>query len=239
MGLFDIGGKVKPRNVAGVKNSRFIEPHDCEEIAKWRVKYANAEKLAEDIGDMPEGFRAFVILDGKFILGDLIEALIVRNGWKVENLTISTLSMSRENVDSFKNLVEWGLLDELNITVSDWFFASERRGLVPYIYKELDHGDKFQLAVASSHMKIAQIRTTCGRKITIHGSGNLRSSGSVEQIMIETSAEIYDFALSTQQAILDLYATINKRSPRAEVWEAILAAGDEGKEVDRKSKVGV
>ena len=30
MGLFDVGGKFKPRNVAGVKSSRFIEPHDIE-----------------------------------------------------------------------------------------------------------------------------------------------------------------------------------------------------------------
>lgn len=50
MGLFDVGGKFKPRNVAGVASARFIEPHGCEEIDEWRVKYSNAEKLAKDIG---------------------------------------------------------------------------------------------------------------------------------------------------------------------------------------------
>ena len=67
-GLFDIGGKFKPRNVAGVENTRFIEPHDCEEIDEWRVKYSNAETLAKDIGACNDGFRAFCILDGQELL---------------------------------------------------------------------------------------------------------------------------------------------------------------------------
>lgn len=58
MGLFDVGGKFKPRNVAGVASARFIEPHGCEEIDEFRVKYSNAEKLAKDIGAYNEGFRA-------------------------------------------------------------------------------------------------------------------------------------------------------------------------------------
>jgi hypothetical protein len=32
----------------------------------------------EDIGNIPENFRAFIIVDGTFIFGDFIEALIVK-----------------------------------------------------------------------------------------------------------------------------------------------------------------
>jgi hypothetical protein len=43
MTLFNIGQKFKPRNVCGMAQSRFIEPHDCEDIAEWRIKYDNAQ----------------------------------------------------------------------------------------------------------------------------------------------------------------------------------------------------
>lgn len=134
MGLFDIGGKFKPCNVAGVASARFIEPHGCEEIDEFRVKYANAEKLATDIGSLPVNFRAFCILDGKFIFGDFIEALIVKNNWEVDDLTISTLSMSQDNVDSLQNLITGDFVKSLNIIVSCYYFANERHrdGLMPY-----------------------------------------------------------------------------------------------------------
>lgn len=225
MGLFDVGGKFKPRNVAGVKSSRFIEPHDCEEIDEWRVKYANAAKLAQDIGDLPLNFRAFVILDGKFIFGDFIEALIVLNNWLCEELTISTLSMSQDNVDSLANLVKGGYLKELNLIVSHYYFANERAGLMPYLYDKLDHGDVLQLAVASVHTKIAMIRTACGKKITIHGSANLRTSSNIEQIVIENTPSLFDFCAEVHHGIIEAHKTINKPVRRTALWSAVLGDG--------------
>jgi hypothetical protein len=151
--LFKLGGAFKPRNVAGVKASRFIEPHDCEEIDEWRVKYANAEKFANEIGPMPVGFRAFAILDGKFIFGDFLEALIVKNNWLCEDITISTLSMSQDNIDSLANLLNGGYVRALNIVISHYYFATERSGLMPYVYEKLDVNDALQVAVASVHTK--------------------------------------------------------------------------------------
>lgn len=180
MALFDIGGKFKPRNVAGVKNSRFIEPHDCEEIDEWRVKYKNAKKFADEIGDCPLGFRAYAIVSGDFVFGDFIEALIVNNGWECHELTISTLSMSMENIDSLHNLIAGDYVDNLNIIISHYYFANERQILMPYMYDKLDMDDRFQCAVASVHTKIAMIHTVCGKKIVIHGSANLRTSSNIE-----------------------------------------------------------
>lgn len=224
MGLFDVGGKFKPRNVAGVKNSRFIEPHDCEEVDEWRVKYRNAEKLADDIGSLPLNFRAFVILDGMFVFGDFIEALIVKNNWECEELTISTLSVSRENIDSLKNLIDGDYVKNLNVIVSHYYFATERAGLMPYMMDMLDVDDKFQLAVASVHTKIAMIRTTCGKKITIHGSANLRTSSNIEQIVIEHTPPLFDFSAEIHHSIIDKHKTINKPVRRNALWSAVLGA---------------
>lgn len=226
MGLFDIGGKVRPRNVAGVKGSRFIEPHDCEEIAEFRVRYANAEKLAADVGDIPRGFRAFCLLDGTFIFGDFLEALIVRNNWLVEDLTISTLSMSQDNIDSLQNLMAGGYLQALNLIISHYYFATERRGLMPYLYDALDKDDRLQVAVASVHTKIAMIRTACGKRITIHGSANLRTSSNIEQIVVEHSPDLYNFCHDVHASIIERHKTINKPVRRTQLWQAVLAPSE-------------
>lgn len=222
--IFKLGGAFKPRNVAGVKSARFIEPHGCEEIDEWRVKYANADKLAQDIGPLPEGFRAFCILDGKFIFGDFIEALVVRSNWLCEELTISTLSMSQENVDSLHNLIKGGYVRQMNIIVSHYYFSNERHaaGLMPYMYEKLDIDDVFQLAVASVHTKIAMIRTACGKKITIHGSANLRTSSNIEQIVVEHSPGLFDFSAEVHHAIIEKHKTINKAVRRTALWSAII-----------------
>lgn len=222
MGLFDVGHKFKPRFVAGVKNSRFIEPHDCEEIDESRIKYSNAEKLTEDIGPLPVGFRAFVLLDGRFVFGDFLEALIVKNNWECEELTISTLSMSQENIDSLSNLINGGYLKQLNLIISHYYFAHERAMLMPYAYEQLDKGDVLQIAVASVHTKIALIRTVCGKKITIHGSANLRTSSNIEQIVIEHSPELFDFCAEVHHSIIDKHKTINKAVRSNALWDAVI-----------------
>jgi len=222
MGLFDVGGKFKPRNVAGMKTTRFIEPHDCEEIDEYRVKYDNAAKLADEIGPINDGFRMFAILDGKFIFGDFIEALIVKHNWLCEELTISTLSMSQDNVDSLKNLIDGEYLKSLNIIVSHYYFANERADLMPYLYEKLDVNDVLQVAVASVHTKIAMIRTTCGKKITIHGSANMRTSSNIEQIVIEASPGLFDFCAEVHHSIIEKHKTINKPVQRTALWSAVL-----------------
>ena len=228
MGLFDVGGKFKPRNVAGVASTRFIEPHDCEEIDEFRVKYANAEKLAADVGSIPLNFRAFCILDGKFIFGDFIEALIVKNNWEVCDLTISTLSMSQDNVDSLANLINGDYVKSLNIIVSHYYFANERHkdGLMPYLYDKLDIKDVLQVAVASVHTKIAMIRTACGKKITIHGSANLRTSSNIEQIVIEHTPSLYDWCHEVHAGIIERHKTINKPVRRTQLWSAVLGTDE-------------
>lgn len=85
-------------------STRYIEPPKAVEIAEHFLKYKNAEKLAKDI-KIDKKSRYFVIIDGSFYFGDFIEALIVENDWNCLNMTISTLSMNQNNVDSLANLI--------------------------------------------------------------------------------------------------------------------------------------
>jgi hypothetical protein len=197
-------------------DTRYIKPPKSKEITDQQTKYANAEKLAKDVS-IGINERIFVIVNGSFIFGDFIEALIIEKKYKVKSMTISTLSMSEENVCSLEGLLNGGYIDELNLLVSNYFYSHERWNLIPYIYQELDKNNKFQFAVCSTHCKICIFETYCGKFIVLHGSCNLRSSSNIEQFVIEESKELYDFNYEYQMKIIEKFKTINKDNTKRNV----------------------
>lgn len=194
------------------------------------VRYDNAQALARDIVITP-GMRWDVMLTGTFIFGDFIEAFLTHNMCKAVNMTIGTLSMSRENVDSLYNMMMHGYIDELRIMTSTYFYSHERRDIIPYLYKKLDIDNRFQLAVTRIHTKTIHFQSLGGKKIIIHGSANLRSSGCVEQITIEENPTLYDFYDEAYNTLFDYYKTINKavesRASWAEMEKRLFEARDD------------
>lgn len=208
-------------------DSRIIKPTKYREATEKQMKYAYAEELVKDI-EIEKGSRYFFIVNGSFIFGDIFEALIIKNNWHVKKMTISTLSMSENNIDSLGNLLHGGYVDELNIIISDYFFSHERTNLIEYMYEELDIPTAakpdgcFQLAVAGTHCKTVIIETHCGLKIVCHGSANLRSSGNIEQLQIEENESLFDFNDEYQNNIIDKYKTINKAVRSGNLWRAVM-----------------
>ena len=199
------------------EQKRYINPGK-KGVKNKKIKYRNAFDLANDIGNIKRDDRFFIFLDGLFVFGDFLEAWIIKNQYNVLEMTISTLSLSQNNVDSLRTLIEKDYVQKLNIIVSDYFFSHERHSLVPYMYHELDIDNKFQLAVARVHTKICIIKTECGREIVIHGSANLRTSGNVEQIVIEADSELYQFNDAWHKEIIEKYKTINKSVGGEYLW---------------------
>lgn len=189
-------------------------------LKRSQVMYDNACRLAEDL-PWEKGIRYDVIVSGNFIFGDFIEAFIVKNNAKVPRMTISTLSLSQDNVDSLVNLIVGGYVEELNLIVSAYFYSHERGSLIPYIYQELDRDNRFQLAVAWIHTKTCHFETAGGKKIVIHGSANLRSSGNIEQFTIEENGELYGFYDEIYNEIINRYATIRKPIRKKQLWDVI------------------
>lgn len=183
--------------------------------------YDNAVKLARDLR-LDFGQRADVLVNGSFVFGDFIEAYIISHMAHCRRLTITTLSLNQNNVDSLATLLLKGYVEELNLIVSQYFWAYEVRSLIPYMYRQLDIGNKFQLAVAYLHTKTAQFETDGGRKIVIHGSANLRSSGNIEQFTIEENPQLYDFYDERFGIILRDYATIRKAKVRTDLWREMV-----------------
>ena len=200
------------------EQKRYINPGKKNKTTK-PVKYRHAYDLAQQIGNFKKDDRYFIMLDGNFVFGDFLEAWIIGNKYNVLDMTISTLSLSQNNVDSLKTLIVKDYVQNLNLIVSDYFWAHERQYLIPYIYHELDVDDKFQLAVARIHTKICLLQTACGRDIVIHGSANLRTSGNVEQVVIEDDEDLFKFNREWHNEVLQKYKTIKKSVGGKYLWQ--------------------
>lgn len=198
-------------------DTRIIKPPKSKDkTAMWK----NAANTAAKI-DLQPGCSYFGIIDGSFIFGDLLEALLVGQNLRAERLDIQTLSMSQDNVDSLVTLLLKGYIGHLNLIVSDFFFTHERDGLVPYIYDQLDINDRFQLAVAGTHLKIITGSLSNGVHLVMDGSANLRSSANIEQIRVEDNAEIYTFVTEVNDKIIERFKTVNKSIRRNQLWKVI------------------
>lgn len=222
IGIFDVDDECEDYNIFDFDrtdnntNSRYMRPRPTR-IPQMCVRYDNADALARAI-TLTKGMRIDCFVDGSFIFGDFIEAFLRRNNCKATTMTISTLSMSEENVDSLNLLMKKGFIDNLNLLISDYFYAHERHTLIPYIYRRLDIGERFQIAVARIHTKTCHFKSLGGKKIVIHGSANLRANGNVEQFTIEEDPKLYDFYEKTLSVIFNEYQTINHSVKSRSSW---------------------
>lgn len=186
-----------------------------------QVLYENAQKLAKEL-KITNGCRYDCLVSGSFIFGDFIEAFMVHNSCRAKKMTITTLSLSQENIDSLATLLLKGYIDKLDMVISDYFYSHERHNLIPYMYRELDIDNKFQLSVAFVHTKTVHMETIGGKKIVIHGSANLRTSGNCEQFTIEENPELHDFYEERFSPIIERFATIRKTAPRKALWKDMI-----------------
>ena len=201
-------------------DKRIHHPKKIRSFRDSQIAYKNAESLAKEL-NVNKGERYFTFIAGEFIFGDFIEAFCVEKNYHIKSMTISTLSLSEENIDSLENLIVGEYVDQLNLIVSDYFYAHERHSLVKYIYEHLDKENKFQLSVARSHTKICIFETHCGMKFVIHGSANLRSSDNIEQFDIEENKDLYDYIYEFNSKIAEVYQTINKSIGAKKLWHQV------------------
>ena len=199
-------------------DQRYIKPPKHKLTAAKRINYTNAKQFAQGIDfDAP---LTIVDVPGNFIKGDLYEAILEVTGWSLERLDIHTLSYSKDNVDSWANLMNWTnpdgspFVDRLNIIASDYFRSHYRTSLIPYMFEKLDIGDRFQFATCRTHKKTTVMVTTCGRKIFISGSGNERSSDNIEQLIFSTLPEAADAEMAANDRILSHFFQINHEVPK-------------------------
>lgn len=198
-----------------------LKDADLSKVKCAAVKHDNAQAFVSEVGKrILAGETVHALLSGNFIFGEIFEALAVQNQVLIEDLTASTLSISKENVDSLHNLMVAGYIGTLNLIVSDYYWSHNRQN-APYIYEALDIDQRFQLAVAGTHTKIALLKIN-GKKIVCKGSANLRSSRSVEEASFETNEELYDFHMAWHEEILREYGTVKKAVRASKLFDMIV-----------------
>lgn len=240
LGDFDLTGDRESERSGG---SRILTPRIDLDSIRQHATFRRAEEFARAV-NLTSGARTFAWVSGGFIFGDLLEALVVeRHVWPKE-IYISTLSLSQENIDSLRTILECTEVQRLCMLVSGYFYSHEKYNLVPYMYEQLDLGDKTQIAFGNYHGKIITLSTHYGHTITLHGSANLRSSNSIEQVMIEVDArELHEFNAGVISSLCKRFGTINyaaaKVPGKERIWQAVReAAGANAKAAPRRPRGG-
>ena len=212
------------------RDVRILRPRLDAGALTVKAAYENAEAFASQI-DLTPGSRTFAWVSVSFIFGDIVEALITRRRVGVKRLYICSLSISQENIDSLKNvmLLMGDELERLVLVFSGYQYSHEKYNLVPYMYQELDDPqNRVQIAFGRWHCKLITLETVKGHTITVHGSANLRSSNSIEQIMVEVDdRQLHDFNANIMEDVVARFGTINagapysklKAIPEREAWE--------------------
>ena len=169
--------------------TRYTKPKFSKKPIK--VNYSNAEDLARKISLYP-GEQVHTLVKGDFIFGDFLEALLIEKNARAEQAYISTLSMSQNNIDSLKMLLETGKIGHLTLMISNYFYSHEKNNMIKYLLRELDFDNRFDLLVCRNHTKITLLEIS-NIRLVLSGSSNLRSSQSIEQFVLQESPELYDF----------------------------------------------
>lgn len=228
---FDIVDEKKPKpRGKRQRDVRILRPRLDKRDITQRAAFENAEAFARQI-DLTPGARTFAWVSGNFIFGDIVEALVIARRVGIKRLYICSLSISQDNIDSLKNvmLLMGDELERLVLVFSGYQYSHEKYNLVPYMYQELDDPkNRVDIAFGRWHGKLITMETVRGHTITIHGSANLRSSNSIEQIMVEVDdRELHDFNAGIMEDICKRFGTINagaqytklKAIPEREAWE--------------------
>lgn len=176
--------------------------------------------------------ETFAFVSGNFVFGDFVEALVDTRRLSVKRMSLMTLSLNDENIDSIRNTIEWENVERLDLVVSDYWFTHERfkGGLVDYLFNELRvPGMELNVAFAAVHCKTWCIETRNGHYLTIQGSANLRSSRNIEQVHISPSRDLFNFVDGFTQECINAYETVNHGNSRikgvrsGQLWQAVAA----------------
>lgn len=194
------------------------------------VKYQYAQEAARGVGRLETGEHVEMIVSGDFISGDFFEAYMEENNLVADEMIVTTLSLSRENVDSLRNIQLSRLNGLMGLVISDYFFSNERHAGVKDIIEQLGQDQGFYLAVAGIHTKITLIKTECGMNLAFGGSSNLRSSLNIEQITIDNDLDLYAFHREWISAILNEYHVNHKMLRRERLWPLVANRAGRGKQ---------
>jgi hypothetical protein len=88
--------------------------------------YDHAEDFAKEIV-LDGEHETFAFVSGNFVFGDFVEALVAMGKLSVKRMSLMTLSLNDENIDSIRNIIEWEPVERFDLVLSDYWYAHERK----------------------------------------------------------------------------------------------------------------
>src|SRR5262249_22365135 len=123
-------------------------------------------------------------------MANVVLALLDRGGSPCSVLRIATLSFSKRNVTELAGLLDAGAVRKVDLLTSD-FQKEHDEDILAVALAELSVKRKQRDAAARSHCKLICIALEDGRRYTIEGSANLRTSRNQEQMCLSRGAELH------------------------------------------------
>lgn len=167
------------------------------EIKSMFVHFKNAIQLVKSLKYLPKKNEAYYIwIQGNFIFGDFIVQFIIQHNLKLKELTIITLSITRNNIEALDELIKKGYCDKINLVLSEYYIRTEKikqTKTIELLINLTSLNEKFKLYSTETHQKIVLLHTSLDNKIVFHGSANMKGSQNYEQLMIDNNDELYDF----------------------------------------------
>ncbi len=189
MGLFDLGSlKKEPSDQTDgslILKERFLQEH-----------FYKVETIKQLVGTLPLEGEIFCIWTlNSFNAFTFIPFMIKQQG-KLEELIISTYSISSRILHSIINYLDKGRILKIHITISDSI-----KFRMPKVYEQLEvlcRRPEFSASYTWNHSKVTLMKTSEGHFI-VEGSGNFSENAQYEQYMFVQSERIYNFRKSCIQ----------------------------------------
>jgi hypothetical protein len=152
---------------------------------------ANADAY-KHLADLPAaGESLHGVISGRYALWELVPALIQRTGQSIDDLTLATLSFSKQNAADLLALLDDAQVRRVGLLVS-YYFKSTSREIYDSLVPELRRRGQAVLAMRT-HCKLLLARMSDGTRYTIESSANLRSCKNVEQFVMTNDRGLYEF----------------------------------------------
>ncbi len=149
-------------------------------------------KEARDIlGQLPGPWESVhCLISGRFDFALCLTAILEDQRERGPcKLTIATLSYNARNVSELCALIDAGLISELSLLVSSFFYEQTPEDWNLLQSELVKRGAQHQCRHARSHAKVTIFQWEDGSCIVIEGSANLRSNGNAEFITLFADPE--------------------------------------------------
>ena len=145
------------------------------------------------IGRLPKPGEAFHLVTAKrYSLWHVIEAVLhLAAPATIAYLGIATLGFSKQNLDELLAEIDAGRIGKVDFLFSVYFKSNERESCERLAHELTTRGHR--VVAMLTHAKILLMELTDGRAFAVESSANLRSCGSIEQIVITHDCELFDF----------------------------------------------